>query len=167
MAAHRTRFQVGPHTANHRVGRAWLALCFALAIHVADEAATGFLAIYNPTVVAIRETLPWLPLPVFRFETWIAGLIIAILTLFLLSAFVFRGARWTRLAGYFFAIIMLANAVGHTTGTLLGRTTELVRFPRPMPGSYSSPLLAAVSIYLLYRLRSSASSGLQRPVPRN
>jgi hypothetical protein len=151
---------------SRKLGRAWLALCFALAVHVVDEAATGFLDIYNPTVVAIRQTLPWLPLPVFRFETWIAGLIIAILVLSVLSVFVFRGARWTRGAGYFFAIIMLANAAGHTAGTIVGRTTESVRFPRPMPGFYSSPLLAAASIYLLHRLRSSGSSSLQRPDER-
>jgi hypothetical protein len=140
------------------VGWAWLALCCALAVHVADEAATGFLAVYNPTVVAMRETLPWLPLPVFRFETWITGLIVAIIVLFVLSVFVFQGRRWTRFAGYFFAMIMLANALGHTTGTLLGRTAQSVSFSRPMPGFYSSPLLAAASIYLLYRLRWSGSS---------
>ncbi len=138
-----------------RVGRAWLALCFALAVHVADEAATGFLAVYNPTVVAIREKAPWLPLPVFTFETWITGLIVALVALCLSSAFVFRGVRWTRAAGYVFAIMMAANALGHTAGTLLGGTAA------PMPGFYSSPLLFAASVYLFLRLRSSAAAGVQ------
>ena len=142
--------------ANRRVGQAFVALCAALAIHVADEAATGFLAVYNPTVTAIRERLPWLPLPVFGFEIWITGLIAAILALLVLSAFVFRGDRWTRPVAYAFAILMLVNALGHTAGTLFGRTIESVRFSGPMPGFYSSPLLAAASIYLLYRLRSSS-----------
>ena len=32
---------------------AWLLLCAALAAHVADEASTGFLDLYNPTVAAM------------------------------------------------------------------------------------------------------------------
>lgn len=150
--------------ANRKVGRAWLALCCALGLHVADEAATGFLAVYNPTVVALRERMPWLPLPVFRFETWMAGLVIAIIALFALSPSVFRGARWMRPAGYALSMMMAANALGHTIGTLLGRTTESVHFPRPMPGFYSSPFLLAASIYLLLQLRSSGSTRVQ-PAP--
>jgi hypothetical protein len=138
---------------NASVGRAWLVLCAALALHVLDEALTGFLKVYNPTVVAIRAELPWLPLPVFRFETWIAGLIAAIIVLLALSVFVFRGARWTRPVAYALAIIMTANALGHTAGTIFGRTIADVSFPRPMPGFYSSPLLLAASIFLLTRLR--------------
>jgi len=168
MAAHEIAVDVveTPHR-NRGVGRAWLMLSLSLAFHVADEAATGFLAVYNPTVEAIREKLPWLPLPVFRFETWITGLIMAIVALFLLSPFVFRGARWTRPAAYGLVIFMLANALGHAAGTVFGRTAESVRFPSPMPGFYSSPLLAAASIYLLYRLRSSGSTGVQRRLPRS
>jgi hypothetical protein len=128
------------------IGRAWLALCLALSLHVADEAATGFLDVYNPAVAAIRERLPWLPLPVFRFEIWITGLIGAITVLLFLARFVYRGARWTRPVAYALAILMTANALGHTTGTLLGG--------RPMPGFYSSPLLFAASMYLLFQLRS-------------
>jgi hypothetical protein len=149
------------------VGRAWLVLCLALGVHVADEAATGFLAVYNPTIVAMRSKVAWLPLPVFRFETWIAGLILAIVALFSLSIFVFRGRRWTRAASYAFALMMAANALGHTIGTLLGRTVESVRFPRPMPGFYSSPFLFAAAICLLLRLRSSESvRAALPPAPR-
>lgn len=142
---------------NARVGRAWLALCFALGAHVTDEALTGFLAVYNPTAMALREKLPWLPLPVFHFETWLAGLILAVLVLLALSVFVSRGARWTRPAAYALAIMMTANALGHTAGTLFGRTVASVPFPRPMPGFYSSPLLLAASIWLLVQLRASAA----------
>jgi hypothetical protein len=147
--------------ATGRVGRAWLALCLALAVHVADEASTGFLAVYNATVLAIRAEWPWLPLPVFRFETWITGLILAILALLSLSPFVFREERWTRPTGYIFATLMAANALLHTLGTVLGRTAEAVQFAGPMPGFYSSPFLLAASIYLLIGLRSRAT-----PPPR-
>ena len=146
---------------NRGVGRGWLLLCLALGVHVADEAATGFLSVYNPTVEAIRTKLPWLPLPVFDFEMWITGLIIAVAVLLALSPLVFQGRRWTRPAAYALAAIMTANGLGHVIGTAAGRTVESVTFPRPMPGFYSSPLLVAASIYLLLRLRSSGPIGVQ------
>jgi hypothetical protein len=56
---------------------------------------------------------------------------------------------------YVFAILMLVNGLGHTLGTIFGRTVESVRFPRPMPGFYSSPFLLVASVYLLSQLRLS------------
>ena len=38
-----------------------------------DEALTGFLSVYNPTVIEIKGRLPWLPLPVYSFEVWLGG----------------------------------------------------------------------------------------------
>jgi hypothetical protein len=43
------------HTGNF--GLAWLFLCVAFCAHVADEALTGFLDVYNPTVLAVRAQL--------------------------------------------------------------------------------------------------------------
>jgi hypothetical protein len=76
--------------------RAWIALCLALALQVMDEALTGFLEVYNPSVRALRERWPWLPLPVFTFEMWIIGLVAAIVILLALSGFVRRGVPWAR-----------------------------------------------------------------------
>ncbi len=42
-------------------GLAWIVFALAIAVHVADEAAHDFLSVYNPTVRAIRERLPFLP----------------------------------------------------------------------------------------------------------
>jgi len=39
--------------------------------------------------------------------------------------------------------------------TVLGQTVSTVRFPRPAPGFYSSPLLLIASIYLFARLRAT------------
>jgi hypothetical protein len=50
---------------------------------------------------------------------------------------------------------MILNAAGHTLGTLAGQTVNSVRFPRPMPGFYSSPPLLIAAIYLLFRLQRS------------
>ena len=51
-----------------KLGIAGVLLCAALALHVTDEALTGFLAVYNPTVVALRERLGYWPMPIFRIQ---------------------------------------------------------------------------------------------------
>ena len=79
-----------------RWGTAWIALCVAVALHVIDEATTGFLDLWNLTVESLRRDNPWLPLPTFDFNTWLVGLAVAIAILFGLSWWVFRGARWMR-----------------------------------------------------------------------
>jgi len=142
-------------------GVAWFLLCLALCAHVTDEALTGFLGIYNPTVTAVRAQLPWFPMPTFGFREWLVGLIFACVTLLLLTPFAFRNARWLRPLAYFFAVVMLLNGMGHTIATIFGQTVSSVHFPRPAPGFYSSPLLFAGSIYLLIRLRASRRSQSQ------
>jgi hypothetical protein len=114
-----------PHA---RLFWAWIALCLALALHVIDEASTGFLGVYNPSVRALRQRWPWLPLPVFTFGIWLAGLVLAVVLLLYLSVFVLRGAGWIRPLGYVFAFVMLANGLGHIVGTILGRTVGDIRF---------------------------------------
>lgn len=133
-------------------GKAWLALAAALALHVLDEALTGFLDVYNPTVLALRENAPWLPLPVFRFDVWLGGLIAGVLILLLLSKFAFRGAHWLRPPAFVLAVLMLFNGLSHIAATIMGRTVESVRLAGPMPGVYSSPVLVAASIWLLVSL---------------
>jgi hypothetical protein len=140
-----------------RLGWAWVLLCLAVAAHVTDEALTGFLSVYNPTVLELRTRLPWWPMPTFGFREWLVGLIAAVAIGLALSPLAFRNARWFRPLAYVLAVMMLANGLGHTLGTIAGRTLPEVTFPRPMPGFYSSPLLLAASIYLLVRLRRSAA----------
>ena len=129
--------------ANHRHWVAWISLCGALAVHVADEALTDFLALYNPTVLAIRERYPFLPLTTFTFEGWLALLIFAIVALTAVSFFVWKG-RWAmRPISYAFAGFMLLNGLLHIAGSFYMGTF--------MPGVYSSPLLLAASIFLIIR----------------
>jgi hypothetical protein len=138
-----------------RLGPAWVALCLTLGLHTADEALTGFLSVYNPTVLAMRSRWSWFPIPTFEFRPWLIGLICAVIALLLLSPLFYRNVRWIRPLGYFAAIINILNAMGHTAGTIMGRTVESVRFSRPAPGFYSSPLLLAASIWLWLELRRS------------
>lgn len=125
---------------------AWIALCVALAIHVADEALTDFLSIYNPTVLAIRERYPFLPLPTFTFEVWLALLIFAVVALTAASYFVWKG-RWAmRPISYVFGVLMLLNGLLHIAGSFYMGTF--------MSGVYSSPLLLVASILLIERTRA-------------
>ena len=118
-----------------------MALCGALAIHVADEALTDFLALYNPTVLAIRERYPSLPLPTFTFEVWLSILIFSIVALVAASFFVWKG-RWAmRPISYAFAGFMLLNGLLHIAGSFYTGTF--------MSGVYSSPLLLAASVALI------------------
>ena len=135
-------------------GLAWLLLCLAFCAHVADEALTGFLDVYNPTVVTMRARLSWFPMPTFEYRGWLIGLIIANLILLALTPLAYRNTRALRPLAYFFAGVMLLNGMGHTLFTVLGRTVAAVQFPRPAPGFYSSPFLLIASIYLFSRLRA-------------
>jgi hypothetical protein len=137
-------------------GAPWLALCAAFALHIVDEALTGFLAVYNPTVVSVRQRWPWFPMPVFEYREWLIGLIAACAILTCLAPFAFRGVRWLRPLAWIFAGIMLLNGLGHTLATILGHTVESVTFPRPAPGFYSSPLLLVASIWMMLQLRATA-----------
>lgn len=136
-------------------GLAWILLCLAFCSHVADEALTGFLDVYNPTVIAMRDRLGWFPMPTFQYREWLVGLIVANLILLALTPFAYRNARGLRPLAYFYAGVMLLNGLGHTVFTVLGRTVASVQFPRPAPGFYSSPFLIITSIYVFVRLRAS------------
>jgi hypothetical protein len=136
-------------------GLSWLLLCLAFCAHVTDEALTGFLGVYNPTVIAMRARLSWFPMPTFEYREWLIGLIVANLILLALTPLAYRNTRWLRPLAYFFAGVMLLNGMGHTLFTVLGQTVSSVRFPRPAPGFYSSPLLIIASIYLLAGLRAT------------
>ena len=126
-------------------GLAWAVLCAAFAIHVADEALTDFLSVYNPAVRAIRARFPFLPLPIFSFRVWLTGLVAAVLGLASLTPAAARGAAGMRPAAYVFAVIMAGNGVLHIIGS--------VRMKKPMPGVYSAPLILAAAVYLLASLR--------------
>ena len=135
-----------------RWGIAWIGLVLALALHVTDEALTGFLPLYNSTVESIRNTYPWVPLPTFIFPAWLGGLIIGVLALLALSPLVFGGTPWLRILSYVLGVIMVANALGH-----IGASFYL---GYPAPGVYSSPVLLFSAVALLVTAYGSrANSG--------
>ena len=130
---------------NLAYGWAWIALCLALAVHVADEALTDFLSIYNPTVKALRQRWWFLPLPTFSFKVWLSALIAAVVVLFALSPFAFGAAKWLPPLAYFFAVFMIITGLQHIAASIYVR--------RLMPGTYSAPLLLICAMYLLAHIR--------------
>lgn len=148
-------------SSSRKLGIAWVCLCLATAVHVTDEALTGFLSVYNPSVLAMRQRWGWFPMPTFSYREWLSGLMGGIVVALLLSPFVYRGSGWIRPVAWFLSIVMILNAGGHTLATLLGHTVGSVRFPRPAPGFYSSPLLLITAIYMIVQLRRTGriSSG--------
>jgi hypothetical protein len=144
-------------------GRAWFALTVAFALHVADEASTGFLGVYNPTVTAMRARWEWFPMPTFEFREWLIGLIMGVLFCLAMTPFAAKGARWLRPLAWFYALLMFYNGLGHTLFTILGHTVSSVTFPRPAPGFYSSPFLFIGSVWLMWRLWKTRASTVQLP----
>jgi hypothetical protein len=131
-------------------------LVAALALHVVDEATTGFLAVYNPTVRELRDRLGWFPMPEFTFEVWLGGLAVLVVVLAAMTPIIDRESRLVRGFVVAFAFLMILNGVGHTLGTIAGRTVASVRFERPMPGFWSSPLLIACAVHVIRRMRHPA-----------
>lgn len=123
-------------------GNAWVALAIAIALHVADEATTGFLPLYNSIVRSLRDDYPWVPLPTFTFPMWLGGLVVGVILLLGLSPLVYSGTRVFRPISYILGVLMILNALGHIGGSIyLGMLA---------PGVVSSPvlLLAAVALVI-------------------
>jgi uncharacterized membrane protein len=133
---------------------AWLLLCGTLVAHVADEAFTGFLDLYNPVVATMG-----LSRLQFKFSVWITLLALAIIGLLILSYWVRRGAWWTVHASYVFAFLMLANGIAHLSFSIHMRAW--------MSGAYTSPLLVAAALNLGFATTHRTSRGqsprLQEP----
>jgi hypothetical protein len=144
-------------------GSAWLALCVAFALHILDEATTGFLGVYNPTVTILRERWSWFPMPTVEMREYLIGHIVVCGLLFCLTPVAARGMRGLRPLAWAYAVIMFLNGLGHTIGTILGHTVASVTFPRPAPGFYSSPFLFGASLWLMVRLRRTARVDFQLP----
>ena len=122
-------------------GMAWVFLALAIALHVTDEALTGFLPLYNSIVESLRESYPWVPLPTFSFPLWLTGLVIGVLVLLCLSPFVFGGSAFLRPVSYVLGVLMTGNALGHIGASIYWGILA--------PGVLSSPILLLAALALL------------------
>jgi hypothetical protein len=135
-----------PRQEETNLGRAWIVLTVVLAAHVADEALTDFLSVYNPLVLAARERLGWFPMPTFTFGIWLTGLILGVGLLTLLTPFAYRRVAAVRVAAFPYAVLMLFNGMAHLAAS--------VYFRRWMPGATTAPFLIGASIWLFLAART-------------
>jgi hypothetical protein len=123
-------------------GCAWVAFALTLAAHATDEGVHGFLDVYNPNAMAIRQRLH-LPVPVFSLRGFTAALGSAVVLLLALAPLAFHGTYWIRIAAIPVAILAgIANGCLHLGGSLLYR--------RWMPGVLTAPLLLAAGTWLFW-----------------
>lgn len=134
---------------------AWLLLWAALALHVAEEALTGFLDVFNPLLLRLRERTG-IAIPQHRFGVWISVLICALLLLLLLAPLVRRGARGLRGGSYVFAGLMVLNGCNHLL-------SPLYLDGRWLPGMYTSPLLIAASLWLMRQAHRASRAEREFP----
>jgi hypothetical protein len=121
--------------------RAWTFLFAALALHVVDEASSGFLPFYNGIVEDLRARLGSFPMPTFTFPVWISGLTLTVLVGFLVVPLVRKGGRLWQAIAFVFGVLMIANALGHLLGSLYMGWW--------IPGSRSAPILFLTAMWLV------------------
>jgi len=105
-------------------------LCLAFCTHVADEALTGFLPVYNATVLAMRSEYAWFPMPPLNTATGWSAYCREYRLLAANAVCVSKCAVAAPLA-YFFAGVHLLNGTGHTLATIFGQTVSSVTFHAP------------------------------------
>jgi hypothetical protein len=133
----------------------WLLMVSAVALHVVDEALTGFLPFYNAQVVALRARFGFFPAPTFTFPLWITGLAVAVAIGAALTPIVARGGTVIRVVCGTLALLMVGNACGHTLGSLY--------FGRLLPGLWSSPVLFVTSAWMVTRAVGGDWSRARQP----
>lgn len=121
---------------------AWLVLSVHIGAHVAEEALTGFLDVWNPVLASLRQRYG-LPLPDVTYGEWLTILIIAVVGLIGVTPLVARGLHGLVPASYALAVLMIANGANHLLSPLY-----LGRF---LPGQFTSPFLILASIWLIVR----------------
>jgi hypothetical protein len=124
-------------------GAAWLMMGVAFGLHVLDEAATDFLASYNPIATRIRSHLRGIPFPpVFTFWPWFLGLLAATAILLSLTPLAFARVPWMVPVAIVVSVINIGNGLLHIVAS--------IRVKRRVPGVISAPFLLASGIWLLY-----------------
>ncbi len=115
----------------------------AFGFHVIDEAATDFLASYNPIAARIRSHLRGIPFPpVFTFWPWFLSLLAAVTILLSLTPLAYARVTWTVPVAIVVSLINIGNGLLHIVAS--------IRVRRRVPGVISAPFLLASGIWLLY-----------------
>ena len=122
-------------------GAAWLTMAIAFGFHVIDEAATNFLASYNPIARRIQEKIRIPFPPTFTFWPWFLSLLAVSIILIDLTP---------RAAAYDLGVVWLAIFLGIINiGNGLLHIVAAIRLKRRVPGLISAPFLLASAAWLL------------------
>ena len=122
---------------------AWVLMVGAIALHVLDEALTGFVPFFNEKTIIISEWLGFVRIPAITFTVWITALIVGIIILFLLTFIVRRGGRVIRIFSIVLGILMIGNSLLHIVGSIYQGHL--------LPGFISSPILLITAVWVVYR----------------
>ncbi len=114
-----------------------------LAIHVIDEALTGFLPFYNKLILDQRQKFGFFPMPTLTFDIWLGGILLLLCVAFALIPVVRRGGKFIRIVYTTIGILMVLNAGAHLIGSLY--TGSL------LPGFWSSPFLFITAVFVVIR----------------
>jgi len=124
-------------------GAAWAIMGVAFGFHVIDEAATDFLASYNPIATRIRSRLGGLPFPpVFTFWPWFLSLLAATAILLSLTPLAYAHVAWMIPVAIVVSLINIGNGLLHIVAS--------IRVRHRVPGVISAPFLLASAVWLLY-----------------
>lgn len=126
---------------HRRLGWSWVGMTGALALHVVDEAANDFLALYNPLAEVARARLGVPFPPVFQLDVWLGGLAVGILILVGVSWLAFQGARIAVWLALPVGVLMFANGAAHLAFSGVAG--------RAIAGVWTAPLLLITSAVLL------------------
>ena len=136
---------------------AWFVLCVLLALHIAEEAASGDYRAYGQSLALLRELFPQLPIPQFRFTVWLVDIAGAIIVLFLLTGLVHKNYQIMRSASFALATFTTANAMLHI---LLSLASDQV-----LAGTLTSPLLLVASLFLFLTIPRTEHFNTRAPAP--
>lgn len=129
-----------PPPRRSRLPQAWLALTFALTIHVIEGALRNYLDFYNPLAMSLRDMLLWTWMPTFTFAAWIGGWIVILAALYGMTWFAAYAARWMVWAAIAYAEVAFLFAAA--------KIGFAIYLQKAIPGVYTAPLLLAASSWL-------------------
>jgi hypothetical protein len=130
---------------------AWLAVCAALALHLADEVFFGSLGLYADFARVIGWIWPSIEMPPFHREVWLINLAGATLVLFALAWLVRQQRGVMVTASYLLAAFATANGVLHFLAAAALKSM--------IPGMWSAPLLIAAGLFLFLSIPHKRDDG--------
>lgn len=123
-----------------RLSQAWLAVTFALMLHVLEGALRNYLDFYNPLAMSLRDMLLWTWMPTFTLAAWLGGWTAILTVLYGMTWFAAYAARWMVWAAIAYAEVMFLFAAA--------KIGFAIYLEKAIPGLFTAPLLLIASAWL-------------------